>query len=104
MLDFNDIQTAVVVVMALCGFISAIGVAVKYITDWLRPAMSLSKTVNQHAECLDRDNKRLAELEAANRIQLRALMTIIGHELDPSNHTQQLKEAEMEIKEYLITK
>lgn len=64
---------------------------------------SLEETVKEHDERLKRDHERLNDLEEANRIQMRALMAMLHHEID-GNEIDGLKKAYSEIQQYLIDK
>jgi len=68
-----------------------------------QPVNNLEEKVNDHDERLDRDHKRLNDLEEANRIQMRALMAMLHHEID-GNSTDGLKKSYDEIQQYLIEK
>ena len=41
--------------------------------------------VDRHAECLDRDDKRIGDLEESNRLIMRGVMQLMSHEID-GNH------------------
>ena len=64
---------------------------------------SLESKVNEHEEKLKKDHERLNELEEANRIQMRALMAMLHHEID-GNSVDGLKKSYDEIQQYLIDK
>jgi hypothetical protein len=104
MIEFSDLQTTVMVVLALCGGVSLVGGALKLVAEFTKPNRDLKARVNEHDKLLANDDARLKRLEEASRIELRALMTLIGHELDPSNHTSQLRASEQEINDWLISK
>lgn len=67
------------------------------------PVNSLEETVKKHEERLERDHERLNDLEEANRIQMRALMAMLHHEID-GNSTDGLKRSYDEIQRFLIEK
>jgi len=67
------------------------------------PVNNLEEQVKKHDERLDRDHERLNSLEEANRIQMRALMAMLHHEID-GNSTDGLKRSYDEIQKYLIEK
>jgi hypothetical protein len=68
-----------------------------------QPVNSLESKVNEHEEKLKKDHERLNELEEANRIQMRALMAMLHHEID-GNSVDGLKKSYDEIQQYLIDK
>lgn len=67
------------------------------------PVNTLEETVKKHEERLERDHERLNDLEEANRIQMRALMAMLHHEID-GNSVDGLKRSYDEIQKYLIEK
>ena len=67
------------------------------------PVNTLEQTVSEHEQKLKRDHERLNNLEEANRIQMRALMAMLHHEID-GNSTDGLKQSYEEIQKYLIEK
>ena len=67
------------------------------------PVNNLEEQVKKHDERLERDHERLNNLEEANRIQMRALMAMLHHEID-GNSTAGLKQSYDEIQRYLIEK
>ena len=67
------------------------------------PVNNLEEQVKKHDERLERDHERLNNLEEANRIQMRALMAMLHHEID-GNSTEGLKQSYDEIQRYLIEK
>ena len=56
------------------------------------PVNKLEEQVKKHDERLERDHERLNSLEEANRIQMRALMAMLHHEID-GNSTDGLKQS-----------
>ena len=66
---------------------------------------TLDKRITKHDELLDKDNKRIGALEItvkdANRVQNRALLQLMNHQLD-GNHTDQLKAARDEMENFLL--
>lgn len=67
------------------------------------PVNNLEEQVKKHDERLERDHERLNNLEEANRIQMRALMAMLHHEID-GNSIDGLKRSYDEIQKYLIEK
>lgn len=67
------------------------------------PVNTLEETVKKHDERLERDHERLNDLEEANRIQMRALMAMLHHEID-GNSVDGLRRSYDEIQKYLIEK
>ena len=63
----------------------------------------LKKEVKRHAECLDRDNKRIAEQEEMTRLTLRGVNALLNHEIT-GNGIENLKKVRDDITEHLIDK
>lgn len=59
--------------------------------------------LEEHAEHLYSDNKRLNDVENSNRLIMRGVMQLMSHEID-GNHTSQLKETRDDMEQYLINK
>lgn len=93
--------------VTLCGSLVTIGgagaIIMKYIDKRKEPDTHRDKMLEEHEEYLKRDNIRLAELEASNKIIMKSLLAIMTHELD-GNHTEQLKDAKTSIENYLINR
>lgn len=93
--------------VTFCGSLVTIGGAgaliTKYIDKRKKPDTMRDAVLAEHEEYLKRDNERLAELEASNKIIMKSLLAIMTHELD-GNHTEQLSEAKRNIENYLINR
>ncbi len=113
-MDFADLQAAWLVMMGLCGAIitlgGAIAVCVKLYSWARKPTEDAQSVLEEHDTWFAADKRRIEALEKRqdeademNRLQLQALVTLLGHEID-GNHTSQLKEVRDEIQMYLINK
>ena len=93
--------------LALCGSLATIagaGAIIYRIYKMARkPDTERDNKLKRHDELLDKDNKRLKELEESNKILMRSLLALMSHELD-GNHTEQLKSARDDLQKYLIQK
>lgn len=93
--------------LAICGAIITVGgagtIVIKIIDKKRKPDKDRDETMKKHQEMLDRDNKRLKELEEGNRVMMQAMLAMMSHELD-GNHTEQLRQAHDALKEYLINR
>ena len=101
-------------ILWICGTITAVAAAVTVIIKAVQKAKQPEKTQNERIEKLekkmekydqqfDNDNKRLKALEEGNRITQEALLALLGHAKD-GNNTQQIIEAENDLKQYLINR
>lgn len=106
-ITFAQLAGLAALVLVLVGAYNTIMNAVKTYREEKRrkdqPVNSLESKVNEHEEKLKKDHERLNELEEANRIQMRALMAMLHHEID-GNSIEGLKKAYEEIQQYLIEK
>lgn len=93
--------------LAICGAIITVGgagtIVIKIIDKKRKPDKDRDEQMKKHQEMLDRDNKRLKELEEGNRVMMQAMLAMMSHELD-GNHTEQLRQAHDALKEYLINR
>ena len=106
-ITFEQLVMLAVVVLVLVGAYNTIMTAVKTHREETKrrnaPVNNLETTVQKHDERLRNDHERLTDLEKANRIQMRALMAMLHHEID-GNSVDGLKQSYDEIQQYLIEK
>ena len=106
-ITFGQFAGLAALVLVLVGAYNTIMSAVKNFRDEKKrkdaPVNTLEQQVKQHEERLKKDHERLNNLEEANRIQMRALMAMLHHEID-GNSTEGLKQSYDEIQRYLIEK
>ena len=92
-------------VQILCTGIITVGGAgaiIASIYRWSKnPDKERDEKLKKHSEALDRDNKRLRELEESNKIIMQSMLALMSHELD-GNHHEELKQARDELQSYLI--
>lgn len=106
-ITFAQLVGLAALVLVLVGAYNTVMNAVKTYREEKKrkdqPVNSLESKVNEHEEKLKKNHERLNELEEANRIQMRALMAMLHHEID-GNSVDGLKKAYDEIQQYLIDK
>jgi hypothetical protein len=106
-ITFAQLAGLAALVLVLVGAYNTVMNAVKTYREEKKrkdqPVNSLESKVNEHEEKLKKDHERLNELEEANRIQMRALMAMLHHEID-GNSVDGLKKSYDEIQQYLIDK
>lgn len=104
-LTFEQLIGTVAVVLLLIGVYNTVMSAIKTHREEKRrreqPVTTLEDLVHEHEEKLDRDHKRLNALEDGNRIQMRALMAMLSHEIN-GNSDDKLKASFDEIQKFLI--
>ena len=106
-ITFAQLAGLAALVLVLVGAYNTVMNAVKTYREEKKrkdqPVNSLESKVNAHEEKLKKNHERLNELEEANRIQMRALMAMLHHEID-GNSVDGLKKSYDEIQQYLIDK
>ena len=95
-ISFNDI-------FWFCSFSAALYGIWKIVKEIRKPNDDLKETVAKHDDLLDKDNKRLMEIEGSNRMILKCLLVIINHDIT-GNGIEKMKQARDEIQEFLIDK
>lgn len=103
MVGYEQIVGAVVVFLALCGAVASVGAAWNCIKAWRKPSRDIANRVERHSEFLDRDNRRIGDLEESNRLIMRGVMQLMSHEID-GNHVDKLRDARDAMEQYLISK
>ena len=91
--------------LAMCGAIGTIAgagaVIVHIVKSAKKPDKDRDEMLKRHTDMLDRDNKRLRELEEGNKVIMQSMLALMSHELD-GNHTEQLRKAKEDLEAYLI--
>ena len=85
------------------AFVGSIYTIYKFYKEWKKPKEDLKEMVEEHEEKLASDDKRLKEIEKADKLILQSLLVIINHDIT-GNGINQLKETRDELNEYLINK
>lgn len=98
-----DFQVFLNVLLAIAAGVVSVGGALSVIERFVKKPHSIVEKVRLHEERLDRDYRRLNELESSNRLIMRGIMQLMNHELD-GNHTAQLKDVRDEIENHLINR
>ena len=113
-MDYTQIQAFFTVLLGLCGLVVGVArlvaVVIKFWKWAHKDTDKNTDNISEIHEWLGSDKRRIEKLESRqddadkmNRLQLKALFTLLGHEID-GNHTQQLAEVRDEINMYLIEK
>ncbi len=113
-MEYSALQTFMAVLLAICGGVVGIGGAIALLVrawKWAhKDTDSNTDRLDEHDTYLASDKRRIENLEEKqdemdrmNKLQLKALFTLLGHEID-GNHTKQLAEVRDEINTYLIEK
>ena len=110
--SFLQLENFVTVLLWLCGSVVAVAGAAAVIVKFWKWAHKTSDenavTLNEIETYLASDKRRIEHLEKKqdtadeqNKLILKALVTLLGHEID-GNHTDQLRDVRDSIQNYLI--
>lgn len=88
-------------IMWLCSFITLIWGVWKIVKEFRKPNNEMKAKVEKHDQLLDKDNKRLKEIEESNKMIMKSLSVIINHEIT-GNGIEKMKTTRDELQEYLI--
>ena len=88
-------------ILAFCGLVTALYGVWKIVKEMKKPGDDLKETVEKHSQRLDKDNKRLEEVEESNQMILKCLYAILNHEIT-GNNVDKLTARRDELQEYLI--
>lgn len=106
-LTFEQFVGTIAVILVLIGVYKTVMDAIKTWREEKKrreqPVNTLEQTVQEHEEKLKNDHDRLNTLEESNRIIMRAMMALMGHEIN-GNSTDKLKSSYDEIQRFLIDK
>lgn len=88
-------------ILAFCGLVTALYGVWKIVKEMKKPGDDLKETVEGHSQILDKDNRRLKEVEESNQMILKCLYAILNHEIT-GNNVDKLTARRDELQEYLI--
>ena len=104
-MDYKDIVTFVVVLLAACGALSTIGGTINLIRGWKKE----SKITAHDKQIQDHEN-RIKALEVSKSTQEKymkvicnSVLALVSHEIN-GNSIDKLKDAQEELKDFLINK
>lgn len=101
MIEFSDIQTTVLVILAALALVAAVWNTYKITREAYQPTEDRIRRLEVLEEHDENDNKRLEALEEESRLVLKSQMVIIEH-LMTNDGTPKLEETKDEIYSYLI--
>lgn len=90
-------------ILAICALLTAIWGVWKIVKEIKKPNDDLKNEVARHTECLDKDNKRLDEVEHSTQLVLKGMLVIINHEIT-GNNIEKMKDTRDELQDYLINR
>ena len=98
MAEFSITSTQII---WFCSFIAGLWGVWKIVKEIRKPNEDLKTRINKHDEILDKDNRRLAEVEKSNQMILKSLMVIINHDIT-GNGIETMKQTRDDIQQFLI--
>lgn len=100
-LTLEQIRDFVIVLLAVLAFIILLANAVKALKEWRKPHDDRESWRRDVDDKLNRDNKRLNDLEEGNRVICRGILAMLSHEIN-GNSNDKLLASQQEITNYLI--
>lgn len=97
----EQIQSFIVVLLALGGLIVLIGNVVKTFKEWRKPQGDLESWRRDVDNKLKNDNERLKSMEEGNKVVCRGILALLSHEIN-GNSIDKLKSSQTEMTNYLI--
>ena len=106
-LTFTSIVTALIVILLAIDVYIRVMTAIKAYREEKKrrnqPVDTLEEKMEDHEQKLQRDYRRINDLEDGNRIMMRALMAILSHDIS-GNSVDKLKASMDEIHNYLVNR
>lgn len=100
-LTLEQIRDFVIVLLAVLAFIILLANAIKALKEWRKPHDDRESWRRDVDEKLNRDNKRLSDLEEGNKVICRGILAMLSHEIN-GNSNDKLLASQQEITNYLI--
>lgn len=100
-LTLVQIRDSVIVLVAVLAFVVLLGNFIKTVKSWKQPHDDLEAWRQDVNGKLDRDNRRLNDLEEGNRVICRGILALLSHEIN-GNSKDKLTSSQQEITNYLI--
>lgn len=100
-LTLEQIRDSVIVLVAVLAFVVLLGNFIKTVKSWKQPHDDLEAWRQDVNGKLDRDNRRLNDLETGNRVICRGILALLSHEIN-GNSKDKLTSSQQEITNYLI--
>lgn len=99
----TQIRDAVIVLLAVMAFVVLLGNVIKTLKGWKKPVDDLTSWRQDVNVKLDRDNRRLNDLEEGNRVICRGILALLSHQIN-GNSNDKLLSSQKEITDYLINR
>lgn len=105
MVGLNEVQTFLIVLLAICGAITTIGGAINLLLNWKKQ----SKVERHDMEIKDHE-KRIQKLEEKTedqdgfiKVLCNSILALVSHELN-GNSADKLRDAQKELQDFLINR
>ena len=99
----GDVKSFFVVFAALVVLVSGIISIAKNVKELRKPAFDYDQWRRQTDVKLDNDNKRINEIERADKVMMQSQLAILNH-LRTGNGEEKIKEAQDAINNYLVNR
>lgn len=103
MIEYSDIQTTVMVLMALFAAIVMIDKVVEIYRKMKKPAEDIEARLNKYDKMFASDQRQLARQDEAIKLLIRGMSQLMTHEID-GNHVDQLAKTRDDMNEFLINR
>ena len=101
MIEYSDIQTAVVVIVLFCATVVTIDKFVEIVKKMIKPKSDIDKRFDEYDMMFAEDHKKDLERDEAIRLLIRGMSQLMTHEID-GNHVDQLTKTRDDMNEFLI--
>lgn len=105
MISFSEIQTFVLVLMALCGTVITLGSAVNLIIKWKKQSKTEKHElmIRDHEERLKELEKDKKEKDGFTKVMCNSMLALLNHNIN-GNSKDKLEKAKEELQNFLVSK
>lgn len=103
MVEYADIQTTIMVLLALASVIIMIDKVVEIGVKMRKPRASIEQRLDEYDKMFANDQRQLDRQDDAIKLLIRGMSQLMTHELD-GNHVDQLAKTRDDMNEFLISK
>lgn len=104
-MKYEDIVTFATVLLALCGVISIIGNTINLFRNWRKESKLLAheRQLQDHENRIKVLEESKSDQETYIKVMCNTVLALVSHEIN-GNSVDKLKQAQEELKEYLINR
>lgn len=103
MIEYSDIQTTVMVLMALFAAIVMIDKVVEIYQKMKKPKIDIETRLNEYDKMFANDQRQLVMQDEAIKLLIRGMSQLMTHQID-GNHVDQLAKTRDDMNEFLINR